>query len=149
MNKQIQEIYTSKFNNIENSPLKIFLDEFFSDLLPTNLIVSQDGYPKYNILRANSKIKDNFTVELSVAGFKKEDLKIFIKDSKLFVKAETNPESTEKVYLFKGIASRDFIWSLKLPNHAKIEKAKLEDGILRIDIKIESPNLKIDEIEIE
>ena len=129
-------------SSIINSPFPNFIEEFFSDALPFNLIERQDGFPKYNIFRENSEVNDGFTVELSLAGYPKEQLKVYTKEGKLVVENDRNTETVERDYLYKGIASRDFTWSLKLPEFAEIKKVSYQNGLLRIDVKIEVPEEK-------
>ena len=129
-------------SSIIDSPFPTFMDTFFGDALPFNLIERQDGFPKYNIFRENSEVNDGFTVELSLAGYPKEQLKVYTKEGKLIVENDRNTETVERDYLYKGIASRDFTWSLKLPEFSEIKKVSYENGLLRIDVKIEVPEEK-------
>jgi len=41
-------------------------------------------------------------------------------------------DSTEKEYLHKGIAERNFVRTFKLAEYVEVKEAKLEDGILRV-----------------
>lgn len=129
-------------SSIIDSPFPTFMDTFFGDALPFNLIERQDSFPKYNIFRENSEVNDGFTVELSLAGYPKEQLKVYTKEGKLIVENDRNTETVERDYLYKGIASRDFTWSLKLPEFSEIKKVSYENGLLRIDVKIEVPEEK-------
>jgi len=142
MNKQIMPLMRGSLSSIIDSPFPTFMDTFFGDALPFNLIERQDGFPKYNIFRENSEVNDGFTVELSLAGYPKEQLKVYTKEGKLIVENDRNTETVERDYLYKGIASRDFTWSLKLPEFSEIKKVSYENGLLRIDVKIEVPEEK-------
>ena len=54
--------------------------------LPFSLIERQDSFPKYNIYRENSEVTDEFTVELSLAGYPKDQLKVYTNNhARLFV----------------------------------------------------------------
>lgn len=142
MNKQIMPLMRGSLSSIIDSPFPTFMDTFFGDALPFNLIERQDSFPKYNIFRENSEVNDGFTVELSLAGYPKEQLKVYTKEGKLIVENDHNTETVERDYLYKGIASRDFTWSLKLPEFSEIKKVSYENGLLRIDVKIEVPEEK-------
>lgn len=142
MNKQIMPLMRGSLSSIIDSPFPTFMDTFFGDALPFNLIERQDSFPKYNIFRENSEVNDGFTVELSLAGYPKEQLKVYTKEGKLIVENDRNTETVERDYLYKGIASRDFTWSLKLPEFSEIKKVSYENGLLRIDVKIEVPEEK-------
>lgn len=142
MNKQIMPLMRGSLSSIIDSPFPTFMDTFFGDALPFNLIERQDSFPKYNIFRENSEVNDGFTVELSLAGYPKEQLKVYTREGKLIVENDRNTETVERDYLYKGIASRDFTWSLKLPEFSEIKKVSYENGLLRIDVKIEVPEEK-------
>lgn len=142
MNKQIMPLMHGSLSSIIDSPFPTFIDEFFSNALPFNLIERQDSFPKYNIFRDNENVNDEFTVELSLAGYPKEQLKVYTKEGKLVVENDRNTETVERDYLYKGIASRDFTWSLKLPEFSEIKKVSYENGLLRINVKIEVPEEK-------
>ena len=129
-------------SSIIDSPFPTFIDEFFSNALPFSLIERQDSFPKYNIFRDNENVNDEFTVELSLAGYPKEQLKVYTKEGKLVVENDRNTETVDRDYLYKGIASRDFTWSLKLPEFSELKKVSYENGLLRINVKIEVPEEK-------
>ena len=82
---------------------------------------------------------DEFTVELSLAGYPKEQLKVYTKEGKLVVENDREVQKAERDYLYRGIASRDFTWSMKLPEFSTIKKVTYENGLLKIDVKIEIP----------
>ena len=139
MNKQLMPLMRGNLSSIISSPFPTFIDEFFSDALPFSLIERQDSFPKYNIFRENADVTDEFTVELSLAGYPKEQLKVYTKEGKLVVENDREVEKAERDYLYRGIASRDFTWSMKLPEFSTIKKVTYENGLLKIDVKIEIP----------
>ena len=142
MNKQLMPLMRGTLSSIIDSPFPTFIDEFFSNALPFSLIERQDSFPKYNIYRENSEVTDEFTVELSLAGYPKDQLKVYTKEGKLIVENDKDTQTIERDYLYKGIASRDFTWSLKLPEFSTIKKVTYENGLLRIQVKIEVPEEK-------
>ena len=142
MNKQIMPLMRGSLSSIIDSPFPTFIDEFFSNALPFSLIERQDSFPKYNIYREKPEVTDEFTVELSLAGYPKEQLKVYTKEGKLVVENDKETQTIERDYLYKGIASRDFTWSMKLPEFSTIKKVMYENGLLRIQVKIEVPEEK-------
>lgn len=142
MNKQIMPLMRGSLSSIIDSPFPSFIDTFFNDALPFSLIDRQDSFPKYNIFRENADVTDEFTIELSLAGYPKDQLKVYTKEGKLVVENDRETCKVERDYLYKGIASRDFTWSLKLPEFSTIKKVAYENGLLRIDVKIEVPEEK-------
>lgn len=140
MNKQLSPLGRGSLSRIIDSPFSSFIDAFFSEALPLSLVDRQESYPKYNILRKNKDITDQFTIELSLAGFSKETIEVSTKNDILYVE-NTNAgwKEIERDYLYKGIAERDFKWKLKLPKFSVIDKVTFVNGILSIDISIKIP----------
>lgn len=141
MSNKLPTTFSHNLSRFIDSPLSSFIDEFFNDSLPIQLVTRQESYPKYNILRENKDITDKFTIELSLAGFSKECIKIYTNNNQLYV--ESDIAGTRDVdYLYKGIAERSFKWSLKLPQYSEITKTTFINGILSIDIEIKIPEEK-------
>jgi molecular chaperone IbpA len=88
------------------------------------------SYPPYNVVKVND---EKFVMEFAVAGFKKDEISVNTEKNVLSIKAE-KPETDEKNYLHKGIATRKFSRSFTLPEYFEVESAGFEDGILYIDL---------------
>ena len=90
-----------------------------------------NNYPPYNLYQDG----DYYHVEIAVAGFKRSDLDIEVKENMLVVTGKT-PEPTEDDSsvrtLHRGIAARQFTRSFILGDDIVVEDAKLEDGMLTI-----------------
>jgi molecular chaperone IbpA len=112
----------------------------FDPLLDTFNTVSREmkigGYPPYNIY----KTKDNYVLELAVAGFAKEDIKISVKELTLTVEGELGAPQEEAIH--KGIATRDFKQDFVLAEYVVVKGAELKDGLLRITLQQELPEEK-------
>ena len=141
MSKQIMPLMRGSLSSIIDSPFPTFIDEFFADALPVSLINRVDSFPKYNIYRDSKDITDKFTVELSLAGYPKDGLNVYTEDGKLYVE-DTTAGEVERDYLYKGITTKHFKWSLKLPEFSVIDKVIYVNGLLRIHVKIEIPEEK-------
>lgn len=104
------------------------VNEFFND----TSFVNTSGYPPYNI----SKDKDDiYEITLAVAGFKKDDIEIELEDGTLKITGKSEVlDSSEKEYLHKGIAERNFVRTFKLAEYVEVKSAKLVDGILRVSL---------------
>lgn len=140
-NKQITPLMRGSLSRIIDSQFSPFIDAFFSNALPLNLVERQESFPKYNIYRKDKETTDEFTVELSLAGYPKDGLKVSTEDNVLYVE-DVTAGTEERDYLYKGIASRKFKWSLKLPEFSVIDKVNYINGLLQINIKIEIPEEK-------
>jgi len=94
----------------------------------------QPSFPKYNIVK---KSEYAYSVELALAGIKKNDITIDVKDNKLNISSTIGKHINEKEpeYLHKGISSRNFSLSFALGNYMEVTEAKMEDGILSIELE--------------
>ncbi len=118
-----------------NDPFFIGFDRMFNRL--TNTTTNQSGFPPYNVRKVD---EDTFVVELAVAGYNKESIKITEHDGSLIIKGE-RPEDVEE-YLHKGIAGRKFTRSFALGEYMFVNSADLVDGMLYVVLKREVPEEK-------
>lgn len=86
-------------------------------------------------------IKDNtdhFAIELAAPGYKKEDLKVTVKDGVLTISSEKKAESEEekKGYTRKEWSYASFSRSFVLPENTDADslKAKFDDGVLKLTL---------------
>lgn len=96
------------------------------------------GYPPYNIV----KINDNqYTLELAVAGFSKQEIEIELKDTTLVVSGKLKTDDNTE-YLFKGIADRAFTRTFTLADTIQVKNAQLLNGMLKIWLENVIPDHK-------
>jgi molecular chaperone IbpA len=78
---------------------------------------------------------------LAVAGFGEEDLNIEVKDQSLTIiaKKRETAEGPQPEFLYRGIAERGFERRFQLADHMKATGARLEHGLLHIDLVREVP----------
>ena len=104
------------------------------------------GYPPFNVEQTD---EDAFRIELAVAGFSQDDLTIEFKQNTLTVSGARAQPETARNYLHRGIAERNFERRFGLADHVRVAGAKLENGLLTIDLVRELPEiLKPRKIEI-
>src|SRR5688572_22178296 len=104
------------------------------------------GYPPFNIEQTD---EDGFRIELAVAGFSEADLSIEYKQNTLTVSGAKAPTEDGRRFLHRGIAERNFERRFGLADHVRVGGAKLENGLLTIDLVRELPEvLKPRRIEI-
>ncbi|MEM7225896.1 MAG: Hsp20 family protein [Pseudomonadota bacterium] len=90
-----------------------------------------DGYPPYNV----EQLADNrLQITLAVAGFAAEDLQVQIEDNQLVIRGRQSDE-TERVFLHRGIATRQFQRSFVLAEGIEVTGANLDNGLLMIDLE--------------
>jgi molecular chaperone IbpA len=91
-------------------------------------------YPPHDIVKHSDT---SYTVEVAVAGFREEDLDITVENSVLTIKGSQADRNVD--YLHRGISSRNFTKVLNLAEHVVVKGARLENGLLIIDVEIEVP----------
>ncbi|GAA0577868.1 Hsp20 family protein [Rhizomicrobium electricum] len=92
-----------------------------------------NGYPPYNIERSDDT---HYRITLAVAGFGEKDLNIEVKEGVLTVTGQKEPvEGDNRSYLYQGIAGRAFERRFQLADHVEVRAAKLENGLLHVDLE--------------
>jgi molecular chaperone IbpA len=109
----------------------------------------QNGnYPPHNIVKYS---EDTYGIEVAVAGFAKEEITVEVDQDQLTIRGvKTRTTDSEVEYLHRGLAARDFEQTFTLAEYMEVRGAKVENGMLRIDIKRLVPEaLKPRQIEIK
>ena len=106
------------------------------------------GYPPYNIEKLG---ETDYRITLAVAGFSQSDIEIETKDGELVISGgRQEKDGAEPQYLYRGIAERAFERRFKLADHVRATGARLENGLLHVDLVREVPEaLKPRRISIE
>ena len=97
---------------------------------------SQPSYPPYNIELTE---EDKYRITMAVAGFQSAELDIEIEQDALKITGRKQRTASQATYLHRGIAARDFEHRFQLAEHVKVVGAKLENGLLSIDLVREIP----------
>jgi HSP20 family molecular chaperone IbpA len=121
-----------------NSPLLLGFDHFERTLDRISKM-GPEGYPPYNVEQVGA---DSLRITLAVAGFTTEDLEIQIEDNQLVVRGKQADEA-ERVYLYRGIAARQFQRSFVLAEGIEVVGASLDNGLLSIDLKRPKPETTV------
>ena len=104
------------------------------------------SYPPYDIEALD---ENRYAISLAVAGFKQNELDIEVERGELTVKGEKTEDKSERSHLYQGIATRAFERKFNLADHVEITGAKLDNGLLTIELKHELPEaMKPKRIEI-
>ena len=126
-----------------DSPLLLGFDHFerVLDRVSKN---SGDGYPPYNV----EQIAENrLRITLAVAGFAEDDLSVQVEDNQLVIRGKQQDE-TERVYLHRGIAARQFQRSFVLAEGIEVISASLDNGLLHIELERPLVQPKVKKIDI-
>ncbi|HTX48828.1 MAG TPA: Hsp20 family protein [Caulobacteraceae bacterium] len=117
-----------------------------ADLLDAASAESATGYPPYNIERTGDH---EYRIEIAVAGFKRDELSIDLKESVLIVQGRKAANDVERRFVHRGLAERNFERRFQLAEYVVVNDAQLADGLLAISLKRELPEaLKPRKIEI-
>jgi len=128
-----------------NSPLLLGFDEF-ERTLERIAKSSADGYPPYNI----EQIGDNrLRITLAVAGFDMNDLDIQIEDNQLLIRGKQADDGVERVYLHRGIATRQFQRSFVLAEGIEVAGATLDNGLLHVELVRPKPQKNVRSVRIQ
>ena len=97
---------------------------------------NQTSWPPYNI---EAVTDDRYRISMAVAGFTDEEIEVVAENNTLTISAEKNEKDTDRRYLYRGIAERNFRRQFRLENHVKVTSATLENGLLHVDLVREIP----------
>ncbi len=100
------------------------------DMLDSVADTSQ-GYPPYNIERSDDT---HYRITVAVAGFAEKDLNVDVNDGVLSI-AGSHEDADKQSYLHHGIAGRAFERRFQLAEHVEVKGARLENGLLHIDLE--------------
>ena len=102
---------------------------------PTN------SFPPYNI---ETTKEDNYRITMAVAGFGEDDIELTAQDAQLLVsgRIKRNDGEDGRTFLHHGIAERAFERRFNLADHVVVKDARLENGLLHINLVREVPEEK-------
>ena len=89
------------------------------------------NYPPYNLIQVNNVLS---RLELALAGFKKQEVKVYTEFGKLYVEGQKEDKETDGEFLHKGLAQRSFqrVWTIS--DDTKVGSVKFEDGLLTVEL---------------
>ena len=95
-----------------------------------------NSYPPYNIELLD---KDRYRITMAVSGFVEDELELQSEKQTLTIKGNKATDKVERNYLHQGIAGRNFERKFQLADHVEVTGARLENGLLHIDLTREIP----------
>ena len=116
------------------APFTVGFDRVFDRLVDYGTTYDTGGFPPYNIRKT-----DDFkhVIEIALAGFSKDEIEVVLTDGVLEIKSSDLP-TTDKPkddMIHKGIAKRAFTRKFTLADDIEVKDAKLENGLLVIDLE--------------
>lgn len=115
----------------------IGFDRLF-DMLETNArAAGPENYPPFNLERL---AEDRYRITLAVAGFTRDEIEITAQQNLLLVAGKKDDKAqANAAFLHLGIANRSFERRFELADFVFVDDARLNDGLLVIDLVREVP----------
>ena len=94
-------------------------------------VETTSNYPPYNIIEINNV---ESRLEVALAGFKKDELKVFTEFGKLYVEGTKEKQEDDRTFRHRGVAARSFsrVWSLS--DDTEIRGVEFTDGLLVVKL---------------
>jgi len=96
----------------------------------------EPNWPPYNIEKRG---ETEYRITMAVAGFAPDEIELVQQQNSLFVAGQKRGSEEGKQYLHRGIATRSFKQTFNLADHVKVSGARLEHGLLTIELVREVP----------
>ena len=102
-----------------------YLDRFF------NTPMQSSNYPPYNLIQVNNH---ESKLEIALAGFKKDELKVYTEFGKLYIEGKKEESKIDGTFVHQGLAKRSFerVWTIT--DDTKIGSVKFENGLLTVEL---------------
>lgn len=105
-----------------------------------------EGYPPYNIEQVGETL---LRITIAVAGFEMSDLSVQLEQNQLVIRGRKQGEEDEgRVFLHRGIATRQFQRSFILSEDIEVISASLDNGLLNVDLRRIMPETTVQTIKI-
>ena len=91
---------------------------------------NSNSYPPYDIIKVDNL---NFKIEMALAGFNKKDITVEVCDGILSI-CSTKENTQDNSKVFRGISYKKFNKQFTLADDIEVRDAKLEDGLLSIEL---------------
>lgn len=132
----------SRYNTSNMSKLLDELDRFtiglepwFNSLNNSYTLSSSSNYPPYDLVDLG---EGKYRLRLALAGFPRDNIKVYMEKNLLTVEACT-PKKTDEKYHYSGIAKRNFKRVWPLGEDIRVDDVKLLDGVLTLNLSTVEP----------
>ncbi len=101
-----------------------YLDRFFN-------VSHTSNYPPFNLIQINNV---ESRLEVALAGFKKDDIKVFTEFGKLHVEGKKAESEVDGEFVHKGLAQRSFERQWTLAEDTEVRSVSFDDGLLVVQL---------------
>ena len=98
------------------------------------------SYPPHNLIKESDT---EFKIELALAGFTKEEVKVVQEEQTLTITGNNSEKEGNENILHKGIASRAFTKTFDLAENIEVTEASFENGMVIIKLRQDIPEDKM------
>lgn len=123
--------YLSKYNSANINQLldrlqrnTIGMDNYFDRIFS----YEAQSYPPYNLVQIN---EDESRLELALAGFSKDDVKVYTERGSLVVEGNRSNED-DRTYVHRGLAQRSFTRKWDISEDTEVSEVTFENGLLTV-----------------
>ena len=102
-----------------------YLDRFF------NLHDTNSNYPPYNLVQVNNV---ESRLEIALAGFKKDEVKVYTEFGKLSVEGKKEESKIDGEFVYKGLAQRSFTRQWTIADDTEVRSVSFENGLLTVEL---------------
>ena len=102
-----------------------YFDRFFNSDFP------QSNYPPYNLIQLNNH---ESKLEIALAGFKKDEIKVYTEFGKLYVEGSKEESKVDGSFIHQGLAQRSVqrVWTVT--DDTKVGSVEFVDGLLTVQL---------------
>ena len=90
-----------------------------------------ENYPPYNLVQINNV---ESRLEIALAGFKKDEVKVYTEFGKLYVEGIKENKEADGEFVHKGLAQRNFSRAWTLTEDCEVRQVSFEDGLLVVEL---------------
>jgi HSP20 family molecular chaperone IbpA len=95
-----------------------------------------EGYPPFNIELVEG---NRYVITLALAGFAESDIAITVEDRQLVIRGQQAEPGADRVFLHRGIATRQFRRIFALAEGVEVIGAQLDHGLLTVSLERREP----------
>ena len=101
-----------------------YLNRFWDNTTVTN-------YPPYNLVQINNVVS---RLEIALAGFKKDEVKVYTEFGKLSVQGKKEESKNDGEFVYKGLAQRSFTREWTLSDDTEVRSVSFDNGLLTVEL---------------
>ena len=107
----------------------IGMDDYLNRFWESDM--NKSNYPPYNLVQLNNH---ESKLEIALAGFKKDEVKVYTEFGKLYVEGKKEESKDVGEFVHKGLAQRSFqrVWTIT--DDTEVGSVSFDDGLLVVDL---------------